>query len=280
MQKGPSSANSGGSINNDNTSVGPSSDDESLDYSFAGAPSIDAQKFGAGFNVDYSNMIEEICNLCEDRVRIGEGATFPDCQHSMCLDCIAKAILQEQRHCPFVGAGGANCRSWIPTGLLRHVLPADEFNKYQRDRFVSLDDMDCVPNCSSFECGICFGHIEPGDGVVIRDCIHEFCVDCLQQTIKHCEDALVCCPYVDDDYACKEFLQQREVRGILGDQEAFDKYLAHCLTIAEARMPDTMHCMTKDCEGWCFLEDVTIDFTCPKCEAKNCLTCMVSVTCS
>ena len=47
---------------------------------------------------------------------------------------------------------------------------AKNFNNYKL-----LDDLDIIPNVERFECVICFLEIEPGDGVVLRECLHTFC---------------------------------------------------------------------------------------------------------
>ena len=32
-----------------------------------------------------------------------------------------------------------------------------------------------IPNQEEFDCGICFVPVEPGDGVILRECLHRFC---------------------------------------------------------------------------------------------------------
>ena len=41
--------------------------------------------------------------------------------------------------------------------------------------YKKLDDLDLIPNAETFECIICYLDIEPGDGVVLRECLHTFC---------------------------------------------------------------------------------------------------------
>lgn len=40
---------------------------------------------------------------------------------------------------------------------------------------VELEDIKCVLNVEPFDCPICFGRFKPGEGVVLRDCLHTFC---------------------------------------------------------------------------------------------------------
>ena len=32
-----------------------------------------------------------------------------------------------------------------------------------------------IPSQEEFDCGICFVPVEPGEGVVLRECLHRFC---------------------------------------------------------------------------------------------------------
>ena len=43
------------------------------------------------------------------------------------------------------------------------------------DAYKQLENLDIIPNSETFECLICFLEIEPGDGVVLRECLHTFC---------------------------------------------------------------------------------------------------------
>lgn len=70
-----------------------------------------------------------------------------------------------------------------------------------------LDASGVIFNFEAFNCSICFSEIGIGVGVTLRDCLHNFCRECLMNTIHHSDDAMVKCPFVNDDYACEEFLQ-------------------------------------------------------------------------
>jgi hypothetical protein len=43
------------------------------------------------------------------------------------------------------------------------------------DAYKQLENLDVIPNVEMFECVVCFLEIEPGDGVVLRECLHTFC---------------------------------------------------------------------------------------------------------
>lgn len=80
---------------------------------------------------------------------------------------------------------------------------------------LNLDNAGVVANVDPFECTICFNEYEVGEGVVLRDCLHIFCKECLSYAIQYCEEPEVKCPYKDTDYSCEMVLQ---VTDILLDQ--------------------------------------------------------------
>ena len=43
------------------------------------------------------------------------------------------------------------------------------------EAYKQLENLDIIPNAETFECAICYLDIEPGDGVVLRECLHYFC---------------------------------------------------------------------------------------------------------
>lgn len=99
-----------------------------------------------------------------------------------------------------------------PTGTIPKVFkvvappPPKRFEEFELLESL-LDASGVVFNFEAFTCKICFSDIEAGNGVTLRDCLHSFCRDCLTNTIHHSDDAMVKCPFVNDDYACEEFLQ-------------------------------------------------------------------------
>lgn len=74
-----------------------------------------------------------------------------------------------------------------------------------KDVYVSLidiDDQNIILNKTKFECQICFTEINPGEGIILRGCLHEFCKECILGCIKSCEVAEVQCPFNDGNYKC------------------------------------------------------------------------------
>ncbi|RUS81168.1 hypothetical protein EGW08_011076, partial [Elysia chlorotica] len=137
---------------------------------------------------------------------------------------------------------------------------------------LAIEDLDLVPNPEPFQCAICFDDIAVGEGIVLRECLHQFCRDCLRGAVQHCENAILTCPYQDSEYSCKAALQEREVRKLV-PEEMYIKYLQRGLDQAESQMQNSYHCKTPNCPGWCIYEDMVNFFNCPLCNKANCLTC-------
>lgn len=139
-------------------------------------------------------------------------------------------------------------------------------------RLVMLDGQDLVPNPESVDCRICYGELQPGEGVLLRECLHCFCKSCLRSVIMLSEEPEVSCPYRDDTYACACSLQEREIRALVSVEE-YERWLQRGLAVAESRCEGSYHCATADCPGWCVYEDTVNVFHCPVCRKHNCLIC-------
>ncbi|KAL5467158.1 hypothetical protein EMCRGX_G031350 [Ephydatia muelleri] len=147
----------------------------------------------------------------------------------------------------------------------------------QRDQnyaaLMKADDTPLNTNAEDFECMICYCPVQAGEGVILRDCLHEFCKDCLRDCINHSQEAEVKCPYKDDKFACGSIIEEREIRALLTPQE-LDNWHDRVLRIAENGAGDhSFHCRTPNCKGFCFYDDDVNKFTCQVCNKKNCILC-------
>uniref|UniRef100_A0A1B0D1D0 RanBP-type and C3HC4-type zinc finger-containing protein 1 n=1 Tax=Phlebotomus papatasi TaxID=29031 RepID=A0A1B0D1D0_PHLPP len=139
---------------------------------------------------------------------------------------------------------------------------------------LNLDNADIVANIEAFECPICFMKFQPGEGVILRDCLHTFCRECLGHTVEYSEDAQVKCPFMNAVYSCDSVLQDREIKALV-TRDVYEKYLAKSVRQAEHKIENAFHCKTPNCRGWCIYEDNVNLFKCPVCRITNCLTCQV-----
>ncbi|XP_035214260.1 uncharacterized protein LOC118188033 isoform X2 [Stegodyphus dumicola] len=140
------------------------------------------------------------------------------------------------------------------------------------ESLLETENMDLVKNSVPFMCPVCFSDIGTSQGVILHDCLHSFCQDCLARTVEYSESTLIKCPYRDDDYSCQSYLQQREIKALVS-KDMYEKYLRRSITTAESLAEKSFHCKTPDCPGWCMFEDNINVFHCPVCHHYNCLNC-------
>ncbi|KAK9737140.1 Ubiquitin family [Popillia japonica] len=139
-------------------------------------------------------------------------------------------------------------------------------------QLLDLDNGDLVANTEVFECMVCLMEIGNGDGVTLRECLHQFCKQCLAYTVEFTDDAEIKCPYRDDQYSCDIALQDREIKALVAPN-IYEQYLARSVAQVENKIEKSFHCKTPDCKGWCIFEDNVNEFKCPVCLKLNCLTC-------
>ncbi|KAG8198986.1 hypothetical protein JTE90_001786 [Oedothorax gibbosus] len=138
---------------------------------------------------------------------------------------------------------------------------------------LDMENLNLVRNIVNFTCPVCFGEFESDQGVVLHECLHTFCLDCLRSVIEFAEEAEVKCPYRDEMYSCDHHLQQREIKALV-PPDVYERYLQRSVTTAESLADKSFHCKTPDCPGWCMIEDSINVFQCPVCGHYNCLNCM------
>ncbi|XP_077993540.1 ranBP-type and C3HC4-type zinc finger-containing protein 1-like isoform X2 [Glandiceps talaboti] len=161
--------------------------------------------------------------------------------------------------------------------LLQQAQRQEEQQRLQQRQvnFMNLmaaEGNELIANVEEFDCPICFMPVDPGEGVILRECLHTFCRECLGEHIVHSEEAAVLCPFQDDVYACQSELTEREIKALVSPAN-FQKYLQRGLHTAENQAADSYHCKTPDCQGWCYYDDNNNFFPCPICGKQNCLTC-------
>lgn len=139
---------------------------------------------------------------------------------------------------------------------------------------LKLDSKETVPNIDKFDCPICFLEVRSGEGVILRDCLHGFCKECIQNTVKYSEESTIKCPFMNNVYSCDSYLQDREIKSLV-TPEIYEKHLAKSLREAQHNMENTFQCKTPNCKGWCVYEDNVNDFKCPICKITNCLMCRI-----
>lgn len=222
------------------------------------------------------------CLKCDTFIDVYDGIMVRECLHQVCIDCIRKEIINCRSvdvKCPAV-----DCEYSLQDREIRSLLTQAEYERHTSKsietekneelykELLELEQQSVIHNTVPFECEICMVDIDINDGIMIRECLHQFCIDCIRHQIIHSEDAEIKCPAND----CDCFIHDREIRSLLTSAE-FDKYSMKILRIVESQATNSYHCKKANCEGWCLVDDEVNTFTCPRCSSENCMVCRVNI---
>ena len=230
------------------------------------------------------------CPLCFSMTAPGDGVVLKECLHTFCRRCltaVTEGCLLEDVPCP-CPSSDYRCEGALLQEEVRALLgSAAHSRRLQRalrhaaeqraarqmwTRLQAIGQQDLAPNAETFDCPICFCGTEPGEGVVLKECLHTFCRDCLAGLVRHCDDPEVRCPFVSAEYSCQSTLTEKEIRALVSAEE-YERHLARSLRQAEGNTVNSFHCRTVGCAGWCEFEDTVNLFCCPVCMHDNCITC-------
>lgn len=218
------------------------------------------------------NIEEIVCCSCHELVDVLFCIPIRNCSHRRCILCNIKVIKESATvrvQCPI-------CEHQFEDREIRLFLTQQEYTNHvnKGTLYKQLIDLEqssgFVPSPMAFECEICLLDIDVGDGVVIRNCGHQFCIDCVRASINNSTEATVKCPA----NLCERIIQDREIRSLITQAE-YDKYSLKMLRIVESQSSNSFHCKKADCHSWAFVEDDVISFRCPICSSNNCLSCQV-----
>lgn len=126
------------------------------------------------------------------------------------------------------------------------VAVADELSEPIEQEYEILqrfDEFAYVRNVEEFKCSMCLKMIAPLEGIVLRECIHEFCTQCLFEYICTVDKITVKCPYKSDAYNCNEFVQHRDLRAILPEIQ-FNSLLDDSIRVRNAYL--ILYCHKND----------------------------------
>lgn len=137
-----------------------------------------------------------------------------------------------------------------------------------------VSDTTSIPNAEPFKCPVCFEMVTEHAGIVLKNCSHKFCRECMTDIIQYSAEPNIACPFLcDDNCRCAIYLSESEVKELLGD--LYEEHLQKSLNWAEIRIENSCHCKTTNCDGWVINEDNLTSFNCPVCMQFNCLSCQV-----
>lgn len=241
------------------------------------------------------NREDFVCSICERFITRRQGVQLKACLHNFCRECLIDEIVHNhdamgQVKCPFVVE---KCAAFIGDEEVK-VLLGDSYNQFalkimqtlhnaidtkqQKDEAAAIlkkDDLDFIENAEEFECIICYTEVKVGDGVTLKNCLHQFCKECIVETVKQCETVEAKCPFMGGDgKSCESTMQQREIRGLV-PEKLFNKYLENSLKLFQATTENVYHCKTPDCEAFIVVDKNVRGFMCWLCKKVNCLSCKV-----
>ena len=162
----------------------------------------------------------------------------------------------------------------LPANLQTQVVNPKIFERRRSELFhiQNLEKESYVKNQEPFECPICMVEYGAGDGVILKNCLHTFCKECICESIKHSGDTMVICPFNSETGNCEFFIQDREIRA-LTSPEVYEAFLNRALKQGEANLTNVFHCKTPDCIGFIEFAQGTKAFPCEVCHVVNCVLC-------
>lgn len=149
----------------------------------------------------------------------------------------------------------------------------EEEKRAKYESLVQAHEEGLIEPQEQFNCVICFETIQSGNGIRLKECLHEFCKDCIKHHILYTETADIKCPSQNDGAPCSYDISHLEIQQLISDDD-FRKFNLKSLRMAEAAAGErAYHCKTVNCEGWCEYDEEVNFFNCPVCSKPNCLTC-------
>lgn len=227
-----------------------------------------------------SNKGDADCMVCKRKQDNERGVVLKDCVHVFCRRCLIHAINNNPN--PVMMCPSKGCVGEVRDEEIKALLNPEAYEKYVLETLCKMNIFDVaelqenyefVENKNKFDCAICLQIIKPGDGVVIKNCLHEYCKTCLGRYIQKSDSAIVPCPFRADDGArCIGFLMDSEIRSLV-PIDTYLEFLTKSLDQAEATNANAFHCKTPDCPLWVEIDEFVAEFTCPRCNRENCIQC-------
>lgn len=228
------------------------------------------------------NLDPFFCSHCLTEILPGAGVVLKDCGHHICIGCIKTEIANCKSayiRCPY------ECDGMLQHREIRSLISQDEFDQFLErsvrhedpnnlppgyEELLLLDELSGIENTEPFECPICTEIIEPGRGIIARNCWHTFCKICIEKMVFTGEHLTLTCPIAE----CNCIIEEREIRTAL-PLDKVDKYVQRLRQLNEQQLLSTIHCITADCIGFMIVEEGDTSFVCNVCNKHNCIKCQV-----
>lgn len=240
------------------------------------------------------------CGACLQICGIAAGIIMTECCHTFCKPCVTTHFANGTDgvfQCPFIDSGEA-CVNIILPSTIKESVSADEYFLHLSNSIAAKEketekEEEEIPsgevetngegedddkekpgdNTIPFECPICTEMCEPKMGVILSECLHKFCKECLSFIVENTNNVIIHCP----GDSCEKTIPDVEIKHMVSD-EIWDKFQDAYITITLLRDKDATQCQNDDCDQWFYIDDnyyTNNSFLCPQCNQINCILCKV-----
>lgn len=189
------------------------------------------------------------------------------------------AVASELRELRGVQATCRSCKDDLGTSLERRTKEADEIKRRLQDenydKHCRVDEHNPIENERSFTCLLCSVEIAPLCGIILRECLHEFCKRCMVKYIKDLTTAEAKCPHPN---SCCGLILDKEILSL--DEEIYKDHTGRSLSEYGNRCRDVVLCWNVKCQKVVGFNDLAPhcdigERVCPHCDMRNCKRCKV-----
>lgn len=222
------------------------------------------------------------CGVCKREIDVGRGIVLKGCLHTFCRRCLVHSIENSKTAVMMCPSKMVCCQGEVRDDEIKAMLTPEGYDKYVTEQLIRMevidlaeihDSYDYVENKNVFCCDLCIKDCATGDGIVLKNCLHQFCKPCLSQHIQTSDEVEIPCPYrTGDGSNCIGILMDTEVRSLISI-EVYVGLLGKSLKIAENSNPAAYHCKTPGCLLWIEILGEVDEFECGACQRVNCVLC-------
>lgn len=222
------------------------------------------------------------CHFCNRPIDVGRGVVLKGCLHTFCRRCIIVAIESSENAVMACPSKQVRCSGEVRDEEIKALLSPDAYDKYTTEMLYKMNvvefseliqEYEFVENKSEFQCDVCMESCNPGEGIVLKSCLHQYCKECIGKYIEGADEAEIPCPWRDDDgLRCIGMISEMEIRSLI-PLESYRRYLNISLASAEAATPNAYHCKTPNCRYWVEIDPGVEMFQCGVCHRENCVKC-------
>lgn len=232
------------------------------------------------------NFTKEIadCGICKRAIDIGRGVILKGCLHTFCRRCLTSAIENNDTAVMKCPSKLVQCESEVRDEEIKALLTPEAYDKFTIEMLYKMNviettelfnEYEFVENKNEFRCEICINTCKPGEGITLKDCLHQYCKPDLSRYIETFDGAFpMSCPFRDDDgLKCVGKIMDTEMRGLISP-ESYRGLLDKSLAQGKAECGASAYqCKTPDCPAWVEIVDPVDSYNCPACHATNCIKC-------